>query len=85
MAGDFNATLDHELMRRVIDTGYEDAAAVVGAGLHTTWPAGRSFPPAVAIDHVLADKRVGVRAVSVHPVPGTDHRALFAELVLPRR
>jgi endonuclease/exonuclease/phosphatase (EEP) superfamily protein YafD len=84
MAGDFNATLDHEAMRRVIDTGYEDAAAVVGAGLHTTWPAGRAFPPGVAIDHVLADKRVGVRAVSIHPVPGTDHRALFAELVLPR-
>jgi len=84
MAGDFNATLDHEAMRQVIATGYEDAAAVVGAGLHTTWPADRRLPPGVAIDHVLADKRVGVRAVSVHSVPGTDHRALFAELVLPR-
>jgi hypothetical protein len=35
------------------------------------------------IDHVLADKRVGVRTVSVHTIPGTDHRAVFAELVLP--
>ena len=85
MAGDFNATLDHKAMRRVIDTGYEDAAAVVGAGLHGTWPAGRTFPPAVAIDHVLADRRIGVRAVSINGVPGTDHRALFAVLVLPRR
>jgi endonuclease/exonuclease/phosphatase (EEP) superfamily protein YafD len=85
MAGDFNATLDHANLRRLIDTGYADAAAVVGAGLHPTWPEGRRLPPAVAIDHVLADERVGVRAVSVHTIPGTDHRAVFAELVLPRR
>jgi endonuclease/exonuclease/phosphatase family metal-dependent hydrolase len=38
----------------------------------------------VAIDHVLADARCGVRAFSVHPIPGTDHRAVLAELVLPR-
>ena len=68
-----------------IGTGYEDAASVVGAGLHGTWPEGRKVPPAVVIDHVLADKRVGVRAVSIHTIPGTDHRAVFAELVLPRR
>ena len=47
--------------------------------------AGRRIPPAVTIDHVLADARIGVRAVSVHTIPGTDHRAVFAELVLPRR
>jgi endonuclease/exonuclease/phosphatase (EEP) superfamily protein YafD len=85
LAGDFNATLDHADLRRVIDTGYEDAAAVVGAGLHGTWPEGRRIPPAVIIDHVLADARCGVRAVSVHTIPGTDHRAVFAELVLPKR
>jgi endonuclease/exonuclease/phosphatase (EEP) superfamily protein YafD len=85
LAGDFNATLDHENLRRLISTGYEDAAAVIGVGLHGTWPEARKIPPAVTIDHVLADKRVGVRAVSLHTIPGTDHRALFAELVLPRR
>jgi endonuclease/exonuclease/phosphatase (EEP) superfamily protein YafD len=84
LAGDFNATLDHAELRRLLDTGYEDAAAEVGAGLKTTWPQGRRFPPAVAIDHVLADARCGVRAFSVHTIPGTDHRAVFAELVLPR-
>jgi endonuclease/exonuclease/phosphatase (EEP) superfamily protein YafD len=85
LAGDFNATLDHADLRRILDTGYEDAASVVGAGLHGTWPEGGLIPPAVAIDHVLADERCGVRAVSVYTIPGTDHRALFAELVLPRR
>jgi endonuclease/exonuclease/phosphatase (EEP) superfamily protein YafD len=84
LAGDFNATLDHAELRRLIDTGYEDAAATVGAGLRPTWPQGRRIPPPVTIDHVLADKRCGVRAVSIHTIPGTDHRAVFAELVLPQ-
>jgi endonuclease/exonuclease/phosphatase (EEP) superfamily protein YafD len=84
LAGDFNATLDHAELRRLLDTGYEDAAAEVGAGLRATWPDDRRLPPPVTIDHVLADERTGVREFSVHPIPGTDHRAVFAELVLPR-
>jgi endonuclease/exonuclease/phosphatase (EEP) superfamily protein YafD len=84
LAGDFNATLDHEELRRILATGYEDAAAQVGAGLHGTWPEGSRFPPPIAIDHVLADSRAGVHAVSLHTIANTDHRAVFAELVLPR-
>jgi endonuclease/exonuclease/phosphatase (EEP) superfamily protein YafD len=83
LAGDFNATLDHAELRRILDTGYQDAAAQVGAGLHGTWPRGRAFPPPVTIDHVLVDERLGVRAVSIHTIPGTDHRAVLAELELP--
>jgi endonuclease/exonuclease/phosphatase (EEP) superfamily protein YafD len=82
LLGDFNATLDHALLRQIIATGYRDAADVTGAGLGTTWPYDKLFPR-VALDHVLADRRVGVRQVSIHPVPDTDHRAVFAELVLP--
>ena len=83
LAGDFNATLDHAELRRILDTGYQDAAAQVGAGLHGTWPRGRAFPPPVTIDHVLADERLGVRAISIHTIAGTDHRAVLAELELP--
>ena len=85
LAGDFNATLDHSELRSVIGSGYRDAAASAGAGLRATWPVGRRLPPAVTIDHVLVDDRAAVRDVSVHTIPGTDHRAVFAELVLPRR
>jgi endonuclease/exonuclease/phosphatase (EEP) superfamily protein YafD len=84
LAGDFNATLDHAELRRLVDTGYVDAADEVGAGLQPTWPQGRRFPPPVTIDHVLADRRCGVRSFSVHEIEGADHRAVFAELVLPR-
>jgi endonuclease/exonuclease/phosphatase family metal-dependent hydrolase len=84
LPGDFNATLDHAELRRLLDTGYDDAAAVLGDGLKATWPAHRTIPPPVTIDHVLVDERIGVRALSVHPIDATDHRAVFAELVLPR-
>ena len=85
LAGDLNATLDHAELRRVIDQGYEDAADEVGHGLRATWPSNRRFPPPVTIDHVLADERCGVRDVRVIDVPGSDHRAVLAELELPRR
>jgi endonuclease/exonuclease/phosphatase family metal-dependent hydrolase len=81
LLGDFNATLDHAPLRRLIGSGYRDAADTVGAGLSPTWPA--DSLPVVALDHVLADARIGVGAVSTHPVPDTDHRALAATLILP--
>ncbi len=85
LAGDFNATLDHHQLRRLLgDGGYVDAADAVGAGYHTTWPAGRDFPPEITIDHVLVDPRVRVQDLSVHVVPRSDHRAVIATLVLPR-
>jgi endonuclease/exonuclease/phosphatase family metal-dependent hydrolase len=84
LAGDFNATLDHAPLRDLIDTGYVDAADAAGTGLSGTWGPydGDAIPP-VTIDHVLVDRRIEVRAVSVHGVPGSDHRAVLAELRLP--
>ncbi|MBY8870858.1 endonuclease/exonuclease/phosphatase family protein [Micromonospora sp. PLK6-60] len=84
LAGDFNATLDHAPLRALLDTGYVDAAGAVGAGLVGTWGPydGDPIPP-VTIDHVLVDRRIAVHAVSVHAVPGSDHRAALATLRLP--
>ncbi|MFI6927797.1 endonuclease/exonuclease/phosphatase family protein [Nonomuraea spiralis] len=83
LAGDFNASLDHASLRRLLSRGYKDAADQVGAGLIPTWPANKRVPPIITIDHVLVDERVGVREVSVRDVPGTDHRAVLAELTVP--
>ncbi|MFB4314735.1 endonuclease/exonuclease/phosphatase family protein [Actinomadura sp. 21ATH] len=87
LAGDFNATLDHAEMRRILSTGYRDAADATGQGLRATWPdgAGGRDLPGVALDRVVADRRVAVRGFGVHPLPMTDHRAVHAELVLPGR
>ncbi|MEV0623855.1 endonuclease/exonuclease/phosphatase family protein [Nonomuraea sp. NPDC050404] len=83
IAGDFNASLDHAALRGLLSRGYKDAADQVGAGLIPTWPANKRVPPLITIDHVLVDQRVGVQEVSVRDVPGTDHRAVLAQLTVP--
>ena len=47
-------------------------------------PAAPSDEPALlTIDHVLVDPRCAVLATSVHALPGSDHRAVYAEFRLP--
>jgi endonuclease/exonuclease/phosphatase family metal-dependent hydrolase len=84
LAGDFNATLDHAVFRDVLRLGYADAALQAGKALSPTWgPPGRGA--VLTLDHVLADRSCAVLEYSVHVVPGTDHRAVFAEIQLPER
>lgn len=75
--GDFNATGDHAIFRRLLDGGYRDAGEVAGAGWLPTYPTDKSYPPIVGIDHVLVR---GLSAVdtSAHDLAGTDHRAVSA-------
>jgi endonuclease/exonuclease/phosphatase (EEP) superfamily protein YafD len=84
LLGDFNSTLDHAPVRRLIATGYRDAADAAGKGLIGTWGPyhGKPVPP-VTLDHVLVDKRIGVRRVQVHRVTGSDHRSVLAVLEVP--
>jgi endonuclease/exonuclease/phosphatase (EEP) superfamily protein YafD len=83
LLGDFNATLDHGLLRRVIATGYRDAGAATGRGLVPTWPFALLRVPPVTIDHVLVDRRLGITEYTVITVPGSDHRAVLAEVTVP--
>jgi endonuclease/exonuclease/phosphatase family metal-dependent hydrolase len=84
LAGDFNATLDHSPIQKLLKSGYRDAADVVGDGLVGTWGPfdGDPIPP-VTLDRVLADKRIGVVSTKVFGLPNSDHRALLAVLQLP--
>jgi endonuclease/exonuclease/phosphatase family metal-dependent hydrolase len=82
LAGDFNATADHAQFRRLLRKGHVDAAGETGNGLVPTWgPRGK--PALLTIDHVLVDPRCAVLATSVHDLPGSDHRAVYAEFRLP--
>ncbi|GAA2672617.1 putative conserved protein YafD, endonuclease/exonuclease/phosphatase (EEP) superfamily [Actinosynnema pretiosum] len=83
LAGDFNATLDHVALRRLLDSGYADAADRVGAGLTATWPNEGVVPPLVALDHVLVDDRCPVDWFEAVDIPGSDHRAVVAQFVVP--
>jgi endonuclease/exonuclease/phosphatase family metal-dependent hydrolase len=83
LAGDFNASLDHESFRGVLRRGLVDAAAQLGRGLLPTWAPFPGWPGLLTIDHVLLDPRCAVLKVEVHPLPGSDHRAVYAEFRLP--
>ena len=86
LAGDFNATLDHTELRRLLNRGYRDAAEQAGNGLRPTWTMERNLlPPLVTIDHVLTDRRIRVASARIVAIPGSDHRGVLAELVLPER
>jgi len=82
--GDFNATLDHAPLRRLLATGLSDAAQLTNAGWQPTWPAdgyaGLPLPPGAAIDHVLVGPRLTAVRTSTVSVADTDHRALVAEV-----
>lgn len=84
VAGDFNSTLDHAGFRRLLRRGLADAARETGRGLVPTWSPAPWWPLGLlAIDHILVDRRCAVLETSVHRLPGTDHRAVFARLRLP--
>jgi endonuclease/exonuclease/phosphatase family metal-dependent hydrolase len=83
LLGDFNSTLDHAPLQALLRSGYRDAAATLGDGFAGTWPYDGTRLPKVTIDHVLADPRIAIRALSAHQVRDTDHRGLYAELRLP--
>jgi endonuclease/exonuclease/phosphatase (EEP) superfamily protein YafD len=77
--GDFNATVDHSPLRSLLAAGLIDTHAELGRGWAPTWPA--AFP-LVQIDHVLHGPGLAAVTASEHLLPGTDHRAVVAELAL---
>jgi endonuclease/exonuclease/phosphatase (EEP) superfamily protein YafD len=84
LLGDFNSTLDHAPVRRLVARGYRDAADATGKGLLGTWGPYHSEPILpVTLDHVLVDRRIGVRDLQVHAVSGSDHRSVLASLAVP--
>jgi len=81
--GDFNATQDHALFRRVLGEGMYDAAEEAGSGWQTTWPSkwrGTSPRPLIALDHVLTSNGFTAVRTSTVEVPHTDHLALVVEV-----
>lgn len=86
LAGDFNSNFDTAEFRNVVDRGYRDAGVTTGRGLEPTWPSTLKFPFGLTtIDHVLADERLDFADYGVANLPGSDHRTIHAELVLPKR
>jgi endonuclease/exonuclease/phosphatase (EEP) superfamily protein YafD len=80
LAGDFNATLDHRELRRVLDSGYTDAADATGDGLASTWPANPGLRPRIVIDHVLSTKELRPVRTEILRLPRSDHHGVYVEV-----
>jgi endonuclease/exonuclease/phosphatase (EEP) superfamily protein YafD len=82
VAGDFNATNDHEPMRALADAGYRDVGELANDGWLPTWPVTGTFDllghPLAQIDHVLVGPRLAAVSMRTTGVPGSDHRAVIA-------
>jgi len=83
VVGDLNADRDHGAFRPLLGTGLVDAADERGRGLQGTWPA---RVPLLHLDHVLVRGGTGAGVVPADVrtvrLPGTDHRAVVADLAL---
>lgn len=82
LGGDFNASLLHRPMARVLAAGFVDALRARGRGLAPTWsPHGRGRARLFSLDHVLVNGAVPLAAFTV-AVPGSDHRAVVTDLAV---
>ena len=80
VGGDLNATTDMRPFRALLVDGYHDAAAQAGAGITRTHPADIVIPPLFAVDHILT-RDATATSVRTLGLPGSDHRALAADVV----
>ncbi|MFE6227097.1 endonuclease/exonuclease/phosphatase family protein [Microtetraspora glauca] len=86
LAGDFNASQDHAAYRGLLAAGpLHDAARTTGASRTPTWPAEGPVPPYVQIDHVVTTPDLTATATRFPALPGSDHRAVVADLDLRDR
>lgn len=87
VVGDFNATADHAPMRALADAGYRDVGELANQGWQPTWPSsgrvsvlGIPVPSLAQIDHVLVGSELAAIGMHTRAIPGTDHRAVVAEV-----
>ena len=85
LLGDFNASVHHRELRRLMGSRWRDAAEADGAGLVRTWTPHNNAPAVLDLDHVLIDRGMTVGTFDTVPIHGSDHRAVIAVIGLPAR
>ncbi len=81
LAGDFNATLDHGPLERLVTGEVRDAFRVAGTGTGATWPVWSwPMPQLMRLDHVLVTPGVDVLSITERAGTGSDHLRLVADL-----
>lgn len=84
LCGDFNFTNRSAYADDLERLGLIDAHRISGRGRGATWPAigRRRFMPGVRIDHIFLSRELTSTTSGVVPAPGSDHRAIYADVGL---
>jgi endonuclease/exonuclease/phosphatase (EEP) superfamily protein YafD len=82
VAGDFNASRDHQPFRDLLTAGFLDCADVSQRRSWPgfTWPASGRMLPVMRLDHVLVSRPATVRMTRAIRVPRTDHHGVLAAI-----
>ena len=86
VAGDFNASRDHQPFRDLLAAGFLDCADAARSRPWPgyTWPVRRTIPPIMRLDHILVSRAAAtaVPEARIVRIPGTDHLAVLAVIEL---
>lgn len=80
VAGDLNAVHDHGPIRALVRDGLTSATDILGAGWLATYPANRTLPPLLPIDHVMINDTLTATSISTVKISRTDHLGLIATI-----
>ncbi|MFK0038626.1 endonuclease/exonuclease/phosphatase family protein [Paenarthrobacter sp. NPDC090517] len=93
LMGDYNATYDHSEFRALLDPGpggtlsgggkLVDVGTASGGRLSPTWPMEGPPLPGIVIDHIVTSPNISSSDYAVLRVPGSDHAAITARLLIP--
>ncbi len=83
--GDFNASRDQSAFRNLLGDRWRDASEYAGSGLRPTWNILLWLPPVIQLDHILISRQFGAHSTRTADIPGSDHDAMIADLVLAPR
>ncbi|WP_091467969.1 endonuclease/exonuclease/phosphatase family protein [Paenarthrobacter nitroguajacolicus] len=97
LMGDYNATYDHSEFRALLDTALGggpqadtpdgkklvDVGMAAGARFFPTSPMEGPLLPGIVIDHMVTSTGISSSDYAVHRVPGSDHAAIMARLIIP--
>lgn len=79
--GDLNSSIPHPSFRKLLASGFHDAALDEAKGLHPTYPTWLPWPR-IVIDHVIFTDHLHASDIQAVHIDGSDHMALAATLTL---
>lgn len=81
LMGDLNSSIVHPSFRKLLASGFHDAALVEARGEHPTYPSWLKWPR-IVIDHILFTDFMAASNVRAVFIDGTDHLGLTATLTI---